>query len=76
MRSYVFRVQLSEDEDGRWNASIPSLAGCYTWGDTQEQALAHIQDALRCCLEDMFAHSEPLPSDVQVIDAPVAAVTL
>ena len=75
LRSYIFKVQLSQDEDGRWNAAIPSLTGCYTWGDTQELALAHVQDALRCCLEDMIAHGEPLPPDVQMIDAPVAAVT-
>ena len=76
MKSYIFRVELSEDEDGRWNAVIPTLKACYTWGNTREEALAYIQDALRCCLEDMMAREEPLPMDVEVIDAPVAAVTL
>lgn len=76
MKSYIFKVSLSQDEDGRWNAVVPSLAACYTWGNTQEEALAHIQDALRCCVEDMLAHGEPLPADVQQVDAPVATVTL
>lgn len=76
MKSYIFRVELSQDEDGRWNAVVPSLEACYTWGKTREEALANIQDALRCCLEDMFAHGEPLPADVEVIDTAVATVTL
>lgn len=76
MKTYVFRVELSQDEDGRWNAVVPSLTACYTWGNTQQEALAHIQDALRCCVEDMLAHGESLPPDVQQIDAAVATVTL
>lgn len=76
MKSYIFEVELTEDEDGRWNAVVPALPACYTWGDSREEALAQVQDALRCCLEDMLAHNEPLPAEVQVIDAPVAAVTL
>jgi predicted RNase H-like HicB family nuclease len=76
MKSYIFRVELSQDEDGRWKAVIPSLKACYTWGNTRDEALAYIQDALRCCLADMIAHEEPLPTDVEIIDAPVATVTL
>ncbi|MDP2937238.1 MAG: type II toxin-antitoxin system HicB family antitoxin [Dehalococcoidia bacterium] len=76
MKSHIFRVELSQDEDGRWNAVIPTLRACYTWGNTKEEALAYIQDALRCCLEDMMAYGEALLPDVEVIDAPVAAVTL
>lgn len=76
MKSYIFRVELSQEEDGRWNAIVPSLEACYTWGKTKEEALAHIQDALRCCLEDMFAHGESLPDDVEIVDSPVASVTM
>ncbi len=76
MKSYIFRVKLSQDEDGRWNAVVPTLPACYTWGNTKEEALAYIQDALKCCVEDMIAHGEPLPEDVEVIDAPIASVTV
>ena len=74
MKSYIFRVELSQEEDGRWNAVVPTLRACYTWGTTKDEALAYIQDAVKCCVEDMIAHGEPLPEDVEVIDAPVASV--
>ena len=75
MKSYIFRVELNQDTDGRWNAAVPSLRACYTWGTTQEEALSNIQDAVKCCVEDMMAHGV-LPDEVQVIDAPVASVTV
>ncbi len=76
MKSYIFKVELTQDEDGRWNAVVPALPACYTWANTREEALAYIQDAVRCCVEDMIAHGEPLPKDVEIIDAPVASVTV
>lgn len=76
MKSYIFRVELSQDEDGRWNAVVPSLRACYTWGKTKQEALSYIQDAARCCVEEMLAHGEPLPPNVEVVDAPVASVTI
>ncbi len=76
MRSYILKVELSQDEDGRWNAAVPALPSCYTWGNTKEEALAYIQDAVRCCVEDMIAHGEPVPEDVEVIEAPVVSITL
>jgi predicted RNase H-like HicB family nuclease len=76
MKSYIFRVELTQDDDGRWNAVVPSLSACYTWGNTQEEALANIQDAVKCCVEDMMAHGGEVPAEVDVIDAPVASVTV
>ncbi len=76
MKSYIFKVEINQDADGRWNAVVPSLRACYTWGETREEALLYIQDAVRCAVEDMIAHGEPIPKDAQVIDSPVATVTL
>ena len=76
MKTYIFPVELSEEEDGRWNAVVPSLHGCYTWGHTRDEAMAMIQDAVKCCVEDMIEHGEALPEGVQVIDAPVASVVI
>ena len=76
MKSYIFRVGLSQEADGRWNAAVPSLPACYTWGTTQEEGLGYIQDAAKCCSEDMLAHGEPVPPDVQAFDAPMTSVTL
>jgi predicted RNase H-like HicB family nuclease len=76
VKSYVFPVQLAQDQDGRWSVWIETLPGCAAWGYTQEEALAAIQDAAEAYVEDMIEAGETLPTKgVVVIDAPVVTIT-
>jgi predicted RNase H-like HicB family nuclease len=36
---------------GVWIAEIPGIAGCYTQGDTREEALRNIREALQLVIE-------------------------
>ncbi|MGL5941935.1 MAG: type II toxin-antitoxin system HicB family antitoxin [Waterburya sp.] len=38
-------------EDGVWCASVPALPGCHTWGETYEQLLEMLEDAVQGWLE-------------------------
>lgn len=46
-----FRVLIEQDEDGIFIASVPTLQGCYTEGDTFEQALGNIEDVIQLHVE-------------------------
>ena len=79
MKTYVLKVALQEEDDGRWSASIPALPGCSSWGYSREEALANIKDAAEIYIEDMIDAGEELPgpSDkIEVIDEPAVAVSL
>ena len=39
------------EEDGIWCVSVPALPGCHTWGDSYEQLLEMLQDAIQGWLE-------------------------
>ena len=69
MRSHIFKVVIEEDqfEDGRkaYHASCPSLKGCQSWGHTQEEALAKIQEAVELYIQDLLEAGEPVPVDPQ-----------
>ena len=54
MKMYRFSVIIEKDGDGYF-ASCPELQGCYTQGDTYEQALENIKDAIRLHVEDRLA---------------------
>lgn len=41
-----YRVILEQDEDGVFVASVPSLQGCYTQGNTFEEAIKNIREAI------------------------------
>ena len=45
-QQYEFTVVLERDEDGVVIATVPALPGCHTAGDSEEEALALIQDAI------------------------------
>src|SRR6185437_4931416 len=48
---YEFTIVLERDEDGAVIATVPALPGCHTAGDTESEALALIQDAIRLHIE-------------------------
>jgi predicted RNase H-like HicB family nuclease len=65
VKTYVFRVEVEQDEDGRWGAEIPVLPGCAAWGYTREEALEALQEGAQAYLEVMIEHNDPLPKEVE-----------
>jgi predicted RNase H-like HicB family nuclease len=41
-----YRIALQESEEG-YSVSVPGLPGCWSQGDTEQEALENIQDAIR-----------------------------
>jgi antitoxin HicB len=80
VKTYIFKVELEQDEDGRWSAVVPTLPGCATWGYTKEEAMESIREAAQAYVEVLFEDGDPLPKEAekttQVIDAPAVAITL
>ena len=64
MREYEFTVVIERDEDGRFVAICPGLQGCYTEGESEEEALRLIEDAIRLHLEARLASDEPIYEEV------------
>ncbi|MDH4079536.1 MAG: type II toxin-antitoxin system HicB family antitoxin [Nitrospira sp.] len=56
-----YRVLLEQDEDGVYVAECPSLPGCVSQGNTREEAVANIKDAMAGYLESLRLHHEPIP---------------
>lgn len=46
-----FTVLIERDEDGIFVGSVPSLRGCHTQGETIEELLQNIREAIELCLE-------------------------
>ncbi len=67
-----FKVILEKDEEvGGYVVSCPSLPGCYSQGDSVEEAIENIKEAIQACLESL-AEDEIKPyltkPSAQVID--------
>jgi len=46
-----FHIVFEPAEEGGFNVSVPALEGCFTQGETEEEALKNAQEAIRCYLE-------------------------
>ena len=67
-----FTVILTPDpQDGGYVAECPAIPGCISEGDTVEQSLANIKEAIEGCLESLAAHQQELPEECPVIVATV-----
>ncbi len=65
MKTYVFQVEVEQDDDGRWGAEIPVLPGCAAWGYTRKEALEALQDTAQAFLEVMMEYNDPLPPEAE-----------
>jgi predicted RNase H-like HicB family nuclease len=59
-RIYRFSVVIEKDRDGYY-AFSPELQGCYSQGDSYEEAMENIRDAIRLHLEDRLESGEEVP---------------
>jgi predicted RNase H-like HicB family nuclease len=65
MKHLTFPIIIESDSDGYY-VSCPSLQGCYGQGDTYEEAVTNIKDAIRLHIEDRLADGEEIPEKVAV----------
>jgi predicted RNase H-like HicB family nuclease len=61
MKERQFVVVVEKDKDGYF-AFCPGLQGCYTQGDSYEEAMENIKDAVRLHVQDRIKAREKLPS--------------
>ena len=70
-----FRIILEPNEEGGYTVTVPSLPGCISEGDTRDEALANIREAIELYIESLQADGEPIPSEEAaeetVVEVPV-----
>lgn len=62
-RTYKYTVLLEKEEDGGYHAFCPMLKGCHSQGDTIEEAIANITEAIELYLESLMAEDRPIPKE-------------
>ncbi len=57
------KVILTPAEEGGYIVEVPSLPGCYSQGDTYDEAIENIKDAIEAFIESMKKHGEVVPPE-------------
>jgi len=63
-----FSVTIDRDEDGIWVVQCPAIPGCVTQGQTKEEALENIRDAIYQCLQVRAEHGLPLTIETRQVE--------
>lgn len=73
MSTYRYHVIIERDEDGIYVVYCPALQGCYTQGDTYEEALRNVKEAIRVHIAARKQLGEPVPVEAALEEVEVSA---
>lgn len=82
MKSYIFKVVVEEDQfaDGRpgFSAYCPALEGAYTWGNTREEVLERIREAIKLVIDEILEEGKEIPPESFIcqVESPAVVVTV
>lgn len=69
MKALEYAVLLSplpQADGGGFLATVPDLPGCMSDGETPEEALANVQDAIECWIGAAIDHGRTVPTPTNV----------
>lgn len=58
-----YTVVLEQESDGGFVVSVPVLPGCVSQGDTRDEALNNIREAIDLYIEDCIDAGDPVPTE-------------
>ena len=66
-----FIVTIERDEDGMYIVECPSIPGCVSQGNSEQEALDNIKDAIRACLAVRSEQGMPVTVKTGEVDVAV-----
>jgi antitoxin HicB len=68
MRQLTYRILLNPEPEGGYTASVPTLPGCITYGETVDEAILMAKEAIELYIESLVAHNEPVPDESNMLE--------
>lgn len=64
----IFNITIERDEDGAWITECPSIPGCVSQGETKNEAVENIRDAIKVFLEVRAEKGLPLTVETRQVE--------
>lgn len=55
------KIEIEQEEDGRWIAEVPELPGVLAYGQSREEAVAKVESLALRVIADRLDHGEAIP---------------
>ena len=62
-----YKVIMESQPEGGFTVTVPALPGCISEGDTYEEALKNIKEAVELYLESLRLDGEPAPEEHHLV---------
>jgi predicted RNase H-like HicB family nuclease len=62
-----YSVVLHDADEGGYWVEVPALPGCYSQGESREEALVHVREAIELYLESLQERGAEVPRDDNVV---------
>ena len=62
--SVKFTVIIERQDEGGYSVTVPALPGCVSEGETKEEAIKNIKEAIELYLEVLKEDGKPIPEDI------------
>ena len=62
-----YTVVLHDAEEGGFWVDVPALPGCYSQGESVEESLSNVREAIELYLDTLKDEGQTAPSDAEVV---------
>ena len=73
MKRYTYTIHIEPAEEGGFVVTVPALPGCVTQGETYEEALENIKDAIKLHIDARRDLGEYIPIETAIEEVEVYA---
>jgi antitoxin HicB len=63
MKQRTYRILLTPEDEGGFSVNVPALPGCFTQGETIEEAIEMAKEAISLYVESLEEEGLPVPDD-------------
>lgn len=61
-----FKIEIEREDEGRWIAEVPELPGVMAYGNSRDEAMAHVHALALRVRADRLDHAETAPDPLNV----------
>ncbi|RKR81324.1 putative RNase H-like HicB family nuclease [Mucilaginibacter gracilis] len=68
MTQRTYRILLTPEDEGGFSVSVPALPGCFTQGDTIDEAIEMAKEAISLYIETLEEEGSTIPDDSKSLE--------
>jgi len=63
-----YKILLKMEPDGGYTVLVPSLPGCITYGETIDESIINVKEAIELYIESLKSHGEDIPTEENILE--------